>query len=463
MTIDLKDRLYTSSEVAEILGVSLRSVYRYLEEGKLDADIKTATGRHRFSRKNILDFLKPSESSSSELRNRDNNSFQNDAGLDDLLDLPALGKTSIEKSKEDSEDFDFDFDEEFFKSLEKGGLNDFSIPNTSENPNMVKNGEYQDDDLEKLLREFEEQEVLEVKAEDSKSPIINNNGDDDELSNLLKSLELDIQESAAEDKTFGKKDNVFDDFDFDLDFNLDTASSETYNKKEVVQETPALQNNNSNESYKTEHDDDEDNWLERFRKAAEKNTIKKDDKLEINQNNNFGNIFDKQNLDVFFDNKKESEVSSSVNFETSLVSSISNNSPLPEVPEVIVEEEGKYEYHYLSSLGGLKEIAQTVDKVSKKFDIDYAFTLNAGLSLHKPIAPFSTIHLYVREKDLEIYEDYLKLNPASENESVVCLITQDTNEVFRDCYDLHGLNVVSNVQLRSDLIDKGLDKLAREI
>ena len=63
MTLDIKDRLYTSSEVAEILGVSLRSVYRYLEEGKLDADIKTATGRHRFSKKNILDFLKPGSSS----------------------------------------------------------------------------------------------------------------------------------------------------------------------------------------------------------------------------------------------------------------------------------------------------------------------------------------------------------------------------------------------------------------
>ena len=459
MTIDLKDRLYTSSEVAEILGVSLRSVYRYLEEGKLDADIKTATGRHRFSRKNILDFLKPSENNSIDSRNSDNNSFQNDTELDDLLDLPALGKTTTQKSKEDSEDFDFDFDEEFFKSLEKGSLVDSDTPQISENTGMVKNGEYQDDDLEKLLREFEEQELREVQAEHVNSAINQKDtksldtSNDDELSNLLKSLELDIQESVSEDKAPEKKDNIFDDFDFDLDFNSDSVSKET----------PAAQNNTSSESYKTENEDedDEDNWLERFRKAAEKNTVKKEEKLEVIPNNNFGNIFDKQNLDVFFNDKKESEVSSRVNFESPLVSSISNNSSVPEVIEE--EDEGKYEYHYTSSLGGLKEIAQTVDKVSKKFDIDYAFTLNAGLSLHKPIAPFSTIHLYVREKDLEIFEDYLKLNPASENDSVVCLITQDTNEVFRDCYDLHGLNVVSNVQLRSDLIDKGLDKLAREI
>ncbi len=57
--MNLEDRLYSSTEVADILGVSLRSVYRYLEEGSLKADIKTATGRHRFSKNNILEFLYP--------------------------------------------------------------------------------------------------------------------------------------------------------------------------------------------------------------------------------------------------------------------------------------------------------------------------------------------------------------------------------------------------------------------
>src|SRR3989304_10524805 len=56
---ELEDRLYTSTEVANILGVSLRSVYRYLEDGKLDAEMKTATGRHRFTKQNILNFLSP--------------------------------------------------------------------------------------------------------------------------------------------------------------------------------------------------------------------------------------------------------------------------------------------------------------------------------------------------------------------------------------------------------------------
>src|SRR3989304_6090439 len=57
--INLEDKLYTSTEVADILGVSLCSVYRYIEEDKLQAEVKTATGRHRFTKKTILDFLYP--------------------------------------------------------------------------------------------------------------------------------------------------------------------------------------------------------------------------------------------------------------------------------------------------------------------------------------------------------------------------------------------------------------------
>src|SRR3989344_5750775 len=62
--MQLEDRFYTSTEVAEILGVSLRSIYRYLDENRLNAEIKTATGRHRFTRKNIMDFLYPINGSS---------------------------------------------------------------------------------------------------------------------------------------------------------------------------------------------------------------------------------------------------------------------------------------------------------------------------------------------------------------------------------------------------------------
>ena len=57
--INLEDRLYTTAEAANLIGTSLRSVYRYVKEGKLAAETKTAAGTLRFTKKAILAFLYP--------------------------------------------------------------------------------------------------------------------------------------------------------------------------------------------------------------------------------------------------------------------------------------------------------------------------------------------------------------------------------------------------------------------
>jgi len=56
---ELEDKLYSSNEVAKILGVSLRSVYRYIENGRLVPETQTMSGRHRFNKNSILKFLYP--------------------------------------------------------------------------------------------------------------------------------------------------------------------------------------------------------------------------------------------------------------------------------------------------------------------------------------------------------------------------------------------------------------------
>ena len=56
MTIELQDKLYTSTQVADILGVSLRTLYRYMEDGRIKS-MRTASGRHRFTKDQIVEFL----------------------------------------------------------------------------------------------------------------------------------------------------------------------------------------------------------------------------------------------------------------------------------------------------------------------------------------------------------------------------------------------------------------------
>lgn len=500
MTLDLKDRLYTSSEVAEILGVSLRSVYRYLEEGKLDADIKTATGRHRFSKKNILDFLKPQETDS--VKNTfSSEEFSMAGGYE--TPTPALKANSLtenrvatHKKDESLDDFNFDFDEEFFKSLEDGVKEDedFATKNPSNKDNSFKEIMSEDDELEKLLKEFEEEGDKNPSETPLKISTSNKTNDDEEefeLDKILRSLEKGFEEDTSdfdfkditpnnsqtknsgyfqeefakeeikeEPKLDQKKDSYFDfDMDFDFDF-LDKELDKENEKSQQPQITPQLTDDRSKVSSPSDiplteqSDDSEDNWLERFRRAAEKNSPKKEEPLQ-EKKDKFESFFEdtSDSLDVFFGSSKQKTDSIGI---SSLASISDEESDISSASD-------RQELFYISDLTNLKEIAQTVDKVARKFDLDYAFTLNAGLSLHKPIAPFSIIHGYVNKEDVEIFEDYLKLTPCSEKEASVCLITPETKDVFEDAHELHGLYVVSNVQLRSDLIDKGLDKLAREI
>ena len=184
MTLDIKDRLYTSSEVAEILGVSLRSVYRYLEEGKLDADIKTATGRHRFSKKNILDFLKPGSSSETSTV----------APVKSVeFSKPVENKTF---SPSETVDEEFDFDNFFETDVVKKNpiIQDIQQENrssVSSKPDFLDD----QDDLEKLFDELEK-EFSENKNLDNQS-----------------------DKSSESDKQISKI--VEDDFDFDFEASIE--------------------------------------------------------------------------------------------------------------------------------------------------------------------------------------------------------------------------------------------------
>jgi len=54
--MELEDRLYSSSEVARILSVSRRTLYRYLESGTLGS-MHLPSGRHRFTKDQVEAFL----------------------------------------------------------------------------------------------------------------------------------------------------------------------------------------------------------------------------------------------------------------------------------------------------------------------------------------------------------------------------------------------------------------------
>jgi len=313
--LDIEDRFYTSTEVADILGVSLRSIYRYLEEGKIKAEVKTATGRHRFTKQNILDFLKPQADRVPEEKPA--------APVADSAPAAAVVAPAEEEASE----------------------------------------------------ELTEEESAELEA--SAEPI-------------------------EDDVSADKKDSV--------------------------------------------------DWLEKFKEAAakhraEQETSDADAEEEVEE----------ETAD------EETPAADEVETEEEKVEAVSGlATEAPTQEEEKAEEETPYNY-YKSAIGGLKDIAQNLDKSAKKASLEYAFTMNAGLSLHKPIKPFSLLHSYVRTQDKDFFEKVLKLSSSTKESAQLCLIVSDEEPIYESRKELHGLYVVSDVKLRADLMAIGEEELAKEL
>jgi len=123
----------------------------------------------------------------------------------------------------------------------------------------------------------------------------------------------------------------------------------------------------------------------------------------------------------------------------------------PEPEEIVPVMPKKEIYFYRSRLGGLKDVAQNIDKTSKNSGLDYAFTLNAGLSLYKPINPFSLLHVYVRPKDRDFFERILALTPSDEGNAQLCILVSDENSLYATADEMHGLKVVNKKRLIEDI------------
>ncbi len=325
--LELEDRLYTSTEVAKVLGVSLRSVYRYLEDDKLVAEMKTATGRHRFTKQNILDFLSPQAKKAQPV-----------ASVESAV-TPVAAEVAVP----------------------------VAAPVVAPTAEASKTEEAVAEPVAPVAEEAPVAEPVAPVAEET---------------------------PVAEPVT------------------------------PVAEEAPA--------------EEEEVDWLAKFRAAAEK----------------------------YKTETVEAEEAPAAAPKAAPVSGLTDTPVVEEKVEEPVKEEVKpvsKEHYYTSSVGGLKDIAQNIDKSAKKASLDYAFTLNAGLSLHKPIAPFSVIHAYVRSEDLPFFEKILDLNEVSKSEAQLCLIVEDADTLYSGAEDMHGLSVVASARLKKDLVSAGEEALAKEL
>ena len=373
--------------------------------------------------------------------------------LKQVTPLTLKSTPNILEQEDDLEKLFEELEKEFAAQTNKGIENSNNL--TNELANDKKISKLADDDFDFDFDFLDEKESVsdylniktesETKVSDKKEAFKDANSEVDDfdfLNDFFNDDKVEIstnKETKSESNT--KKRNEDEDFDF---LNLDSIFEDLLDKEEGNKKSEIKE---QERTFNTSQDDESENWLEKFRKASENVSEPKVQPKKVDE-------FD---ISSFFNNKNTTNSISSQKPSNSHVESGNDND------FSLSRENKKKDYYYISSLSGPKEIAQTIDKVSRKFDLDYAFTLNAGLSLHKDISPFTLINVYINERDLEIFEDYLKLTPSSERDAHLCIMLAKDREIFEDSYELNGLFVVSNVQLRSDFIDKGMDNYAREV
>ncbi len=368
--LDLQERLYTSTEVAEILGVSLRSVYRYLEEGKLNAEVKTATGRHRFTKKNILDFLYPD------------------------------GKVPTGAIPEQKQ-----------KDISQSTMNEVNQDMVM--PSVPIRARPQPQTQTQTQTQPQPQNQTQPQAKTQPQP-------------YFQAAETTMPEEV-------KKSEV--------------------KQEEVTQEEPV-------------------DWLAKFREAAKKfreeeeasekakvarpQEVKQEPAVDYKPE---PKVEPRKEEPRYYNEaiKPTREAPVSYSADETITGLGASYKPEKEKPS-----DESFMYFYKSGLGGLKDIAQNIDKVARNSELSYAFTLNAGLSLFKPIKPFSLLHVYVKSEDKEFFEKMLRLSPSTEEDSQLCLIQSKSSGVFTSSTEMHGLFVVSKEQLLKDIKQVGDTSLLEE-
>ena len=107
--------------------------------------------------------------------------------------------------------------------------------------------------------------------------------------------------------------------------------------------------------------------------------------------------------------------------------------------------------YYRSDYTDLIELAKKIKDTSNSKDLEYAFTLYAGLSLHFLIRPFTVLNLYANPEDMQLWKDELRLVPSQKKEDANVGIIINTDIVFVPTKEIGGFKVVEDKILLKDL------------
>ena len=386
MAIELADKLYTSTQVADILGVSLRTLYRYMEDNKIKS-MRTASGRHRFTKDHIIEFLNAGRSGGEDVAPRQSYESPRNAGYSDVQQ--NQGQT-------------------------QGSQNRNYFDNTQAPSNSMPNPYADGSDFSGLNAG--------VQARNSMQS--NDNSFRQQNQQFRK-----VEETVTE---------VEDDFEFDV------TSFDDDSEDEVVE-------NNSVNS-------DSDKNFNDPRNDFNENSDRQDEQQQQQQNQQQSQFGAYAQVE-----RQASKPEPRTDFQQSQYTPPATNAAQEEVrPEPVDLSTNLNVRYYKSDYTDLIELAKKIKDTSNAKDLEYAFTLYAGLSLHFLIRPFTILNFYANPEDMQLWKDELRLVPAQKKEDSNVGIIINTDIVFVPTKEIGGFKVVEDKVLLKDLSAVREDEMIKQ-
>lgn len=437
----LEEKLYTSEETASVLGISLRTLYRYLKKGEIEAETKTQSGTFRFTRKQIYKYLYPDKFTEilQKLKESEPSSGRKILYFDDLSAISATPSSTNQTpapvdSSEDQLDLKVSFnavgDNVGNGAEENVDLVAESADTNTEVANNVNNKPNEDSKLTEesvVSKPFSPEEASKIKEER------HNKGLDSELEDLASLLQSTKQNTPPQSSGVVASDsanaNIPENKQTASDTVLKDLSNLAKQQNEIDTKTPPAGDKPFNINATPTKDLDTP-----LSHQQEENSV---------LNTTPGRNINQKPESVDLPNNNES----------------TNPQVLNEQP-VVSDESWLY---FLNTEKDILDLAREINAISTETGRKYAATMKGGLSLHHDIEEFNIIHFYVPKDDFNWFVNELSLKPADEAQANICLIPTASNEIFDNSYKLRGLSVVSDSRLIQDLMSHNEKELAKTL
>ncbi|TXI33602.1 MAG: helix-turn-helix domain-containing protein [Niabella sp.] len=466
MAIQLQDKLYTSAQVADILGVSLRTLYRYMEDGRI-LSMRTASGRHRFTKDQIVDFLNAGNLVEEDVEKNEtpfsSNNFDYQKNQpqrtnyqdDQYRDNPVMAKDVAKKSMPlDDEDLDNDFD---FRSLSESraraqNQNQNLKHDAFEKP-MMDERVGQQASYPNPSRRFGDEE----QQSDPRKPFVTQQRDIPRGSHLEPEDEFIRKESEMleDEDEFGSVPDVAAKSSFGLDDD-DFAVDDFYSNKKPG---APLRSPASGPRDARDMDFDEAPIKQPAYAAPVRGQ----------------NMYQPENRE--YGSQMQSGKQSGQNMAAEQTRAAKQSwefaAPEPKAQNQAFGAQNSEESYkpaqaeplnirfYKSEFTDLIDLAKKIKETGSARGVDYAFTLNAGLSLHFSINPFEILHFYINPEDLQVWKSDLKLTPVREESEANIGILINTEIIFPQTKEIGGFKLLDDKLLFKDLVKFGDQDLVR--